>query len=71
MKKILELAVMDGVKIEVKGDRIVLTINEEKTKRDLWKNQIEFWLEDATGKQIESGYLRIENNNKLKLSKNK
>ena len=71
MSKILELelALQDGATAEVKGDRIIISIDVEKTKRDLWDTQIEMWL-TAKGRvsTLSSGYLRIVND-KLKFSK--
>jgi len=68
MSKILELelALQGGMTAVVKGDRIIITIDVEKTKRDLWTSQIEMWLSKKTdGKNIASGYLRVIGN-KLK-----
>lgn len=62
----LEMALAEGMSAEVVGDRLVLTINTDITKRDLWKSQIEMWLTEKNKKEcISSGYLRISNKNKL------
>ena len=67
----LELALQDGMSVEVKGDRVIITIDTEKTKRDLWTSQIQMWLserlsgkDDFSGcvKMLSSGYLRVVRN---------
>ncbi len=71
MSKILEieLALQDGAKAEVKGDRVIITIDVEKTKRDLWDTQIEMWLTiKGDIKTLSSGYLRVVKD-KLKFQK--
>ncbi|MEA3386901.1 MAG: hypothetical protein U9Q66_00460 [Patescibacteria group bacterium] len=56
----LELALQDGAVAEIKGDRVIITIDTEKTKRDLWDTQIEMWLTKKDNiKTLSSGYLRI------------
>ena len=65
----LELALQEGATVEVKGDRVIITINIEKTKRDLWDTQIEMWLtKKGSIKALSSGYLRVIKN-KLKFDK--
>jgi predicted porin len=66
----LILCLQDGMKIEVQGDKVILKIDTDTTKRDLWKAQITYYLE-KNFKLIESGNLRIENKDKLSLSKHK
>ncbi len=71
MSKILqlELALQDGATAEIIGDRVVITIDTAKTKRDLWDAQITMWLTikgDITA--ISSGYLRVAKD-KLKFEK--
>ena len=65
----LEIALQHGMKAEIKEDKIVITIDTEKTKRDLWLSQLEMWLtkKDAV-KTLSSGYLRIVKN-KLQFKK--
>ncbi|CAA6807815.1 MAG: Unknown protein [uncultured Sulfurovum sp.] len=56
----LELALLEGAKAEIKGDRVIITIDTEKTKRDIWENQIEMWLTiKGSTKTLSSGYLRV------------
>ena len=65
----LEIALQHGMKAEIKEDKIVITIDTEETKRDLWLSQLEMWLtkkDDA--KTLSSGYLRIVKN-KLQFKK--
>lgn len=64
----LILCLQDGMIAEIQGDKIIIKIDAEKTKRDLWKSQITFYLENEE-KQITRGNLRIENNNKFTLNK--
>lgn len=64
----LILCLQDGMIAEIQGDKIIIKIDAEKTKRDLWKSQITFYLENEE-KQIARGNLRIENNNKFTLNK--
>ncbi len=62
-KLVLELALQDGARAEIKGDRIIITIDTAKTKRDLWDSQIEFWLTKKDDiKTLSSGYLRVVKN---------
>jgi len=62
----LELALQEGAKAEIKGDRIIITIDTEITKRDLWESQIEMWLtKKGELKTLSSGYLRIIKNKLL------
>lgn len=66
----LEIAVQDGVEIEVVGGRVKLKIDAEMTKRDLWKSQIELFF-SKNEERLETSFLRITNNNKLKFVKSK
>lgn len=64
---VLEIALQDGAVAEIKGDRVIVTIDTEKTKRDLWESQMDFWLtKKDDSKTLASGYLRVIKN-KLKL----
>jgi len=55
----LEIALQEGMSVKVDGDRILIEIDETKTKRDLWSFQIEMWLSNKkTLKVISSGYMR-------------
>jgi len=68
-KLTLELALQDGMSAEIKGDRIIITIDKEVTKRDLWDCQIEFWLNKKDNlKTLSSGYMRVIKN-KLQFKK--
>ncbi len=62
MKNILELeiALQDGMDAKLKDGRIIITIDTEKTKRDLRTGQLECWLtrKDEV-KTLSSGYMRI------------
>lgn len=59
----LEIALQDGATAEIKGDRIIITINKDITKRDLWDSQFEMWLSKKEDlKTLSSGYLRIIKN---------
>lgn len=59
----IEIALQDGAIAEVKGDRIIITINTEITKRDLWDSQMEFWLTKKDDiKTLSSGFLRVVKN---------
>jgi len=65
----LELALQDGTTVEIKGDRIIITIDTEITKRDLWDTQVEMWLTKKDDiKTLSSGYLRVVKN-KLQFKK--
>ena len=66
----MEMALMDGVKVEVVGDRVFFTIDTNVTKRDLWNNQIEIWVNSPDKVDcISSGYLRLTKKNKLEFKK--
>lgn len=65
----LELALQDGATAEIQDDRIIITIDTEKTKRDLWDTQIEMWLTIKGDIQtLSSGYMRVVKD-KLKFAK--
>lgn len=65
----LEIALQKGMSVEVKDDRVIITIDTEKTKRDLWTGQLEYWLtKKDTVKTLSSGYMRIIKN-KLSFAK--
>ena len=65
----LEIALQHGMKAEIKEDKIVITIDTEETKRDLWLSQLEMWLtKKYDAKTLSSGYLRIVKN-KLQFKK--
>lgn len=65
----LEIALQHGMKAEIKEDKIVITIDTEETKRDLWLSQLEMWLTKKDDlKTLSSGYLRIVKN-KLQFKK--
>lgn len=65
----LEIALQHGMKAEIKEDKIVITIDTEETKRDLWLSQLEMWLAKKDDvKTLSSGYLRIVKN-KLQFKK--
>lgn len=64
----LILCLQNGMSAEIQGDKIIIKIDTEKTKRDLWKSQITFYLENEE-EQIARGNLRIENNNKFTLNR--
>jgi len=71
MEKVITLKFLDGVKAEVKSDGSVeISFNTNDTKRDLWLNQIDIWSK-TNDKLKECGYLRLENNDRLKLVKNR
>ncbi len=60
---VLEIALQEGMTAELKGDRVIITIDTEITKRDLWDAQIEFWLNKKDDiKNLSSGYVRIIKN---------
>jgi len=63
----LTLGLQREMSILVKGNNLEIEILDD-CSRDLWKAQIQYWLEDNDKKVIETGFLRVENNNKLKLS---
>lgn len=59
----IEIALQDGVIAEIKGDRIIINIDTEITKRDLWDLQFEFWLTKKDDiKTLSSGFLRVVKN---------
>lgn len=59
----LTMALQKGAKAEIKDDRVVITIDTDITKRDLWDSQIEMWLSKKDDiKTLSSGYLRIIRN---------
>ncbi len=59
----LEIALQDGMSVKVVNDRIIITINTETTKRDLWQGQLEYWLTKKDDmKTLSSGYMRIVKN---------
>jgi len=65
----LELALQDGATAEIKDNRVIITIDTEVTKRDLWDTQIEMWLTRKDSiKTLSSGYLRVIKN-KLQFKK--
>jgi len=66
----LEIALQDGITVNHVGDRLKLSIDTTKTKRDLWVAQMEMWVSQRGDVRcISSGYLRIENSNKLSFTK--
>lgn len=59
----IEIALQDGAIAEIKGDRIIINIDTEITKRDLWDLQFEFWLTKKDDiKTLSSGFLRVVKN---------
>ena len=72
--KRLTLSLEKDMKVEVRNGQLIIDI-PDSVSRDLWKAQFNFWLEENIGetiaisKQVDSGWLRIENNNKLSLKK--
>lgn len=67
--KNLVIALQDGMKAEIKGNRIIIEIDTEITKRDLWDGQIEYWLTKKDDiKTLTSGYIRLVKN-KLQFKK--
>ena len=65
----LEIALQDGMIAELKGDRIIITIDTKVTKRDMWISQLEMWLNKKDDiKNLSSGYIRIIKN-KLQFKK--
>lgn len=67
----LTLALQDEMQAKIEGHNIIIEIPEE-CKRDLWLSQISYWLENASDeKLLESGFIRVEHGNKLKVSKSK
>lgn len=64
----LTLSLQDGMTAELKNGVVVIKIKEE-CKRDLWKGQITFYLENE--KVVDSGNIRISYKNKITLHKHK
>lgn len=65
----LRIALQDGMIAEIKGDKLIITIDTKITKRDLWISQFEMWLTKKDDiKTLSSGYLRIVKN-KLQFKK--
>lgn len=62
----LTLCLQDEMTAEVKNGVVIIKIKEE-CKRDLWKGQITFYLEDE--KIVDSGNIRISHKNKLTMKK--
>lgn len=59
----IEIALQDGAIAEIKGDRIIINIDTQITKRDLWDLQFEFWLTKKDDrKTLSSGFLRVVKN---------
>ena len=59
----IEIALQDGAIAEIKDDRIIINIDTEITKRDLWDLQFEFWLTKKDDiKALSSGFLRVVKN---------
>lgn len=59
----IEIALQDGAIAEIKGNRIIINIDTEITKRDLWDLQFEFWLTKKDDiKTLSSGFLRVVKN---------
>ena len=59
----IEIALQDGAIAEIKDDRIIINIDTEITKRDLWDLQFEFWLTKKDDiKTLSSGFLRVVKN---------
>ena len=59
----LEIAMQEGMSAEVRDGRVIITINTEITKRDLWTAQLECWLSKKDElKTISSGYMRVVKN---------
>lgn len=71
--QVLRISLPEGVSIkEVYGSYIELNIEIDTAKRDLWKAQLDLWLSgNKSDNLIYSGYLRVENNDKLSLTKSK
>ena len=64
----LTLAVQDEANIKIIGNNIEIELPKE-CNRDLWKAQITYWLENESDKLLESGNIRVANNNKIKIDK--
>ena len=68
----LTLAFGSDINVKLKDGRIVLDI-PKSANRDLWKAQFTFWLENNVDTSIEkltdTGYIRVENNNKISCKK--
>lgn len=63
----LTLALQDEANIKIVGNNIEIELPKE-CNRDLWKAQITYWLENEN-KTLESGNIRLTNNNKIKIDK--
>jgi hypothetical protein len=64
----LTIALQDEMKAKlISGNLIEIDIPDD-CKRDLWKAQIECWLENDEEKLIHSGFLRVESNTRLKFT---
>ncbi len=64
---ILTISIPTEAKYDVIGNNIIIEIPKE-CNRDLWKAQLEFWLENEN-KITDSGYLRVTNENNMKMAK--
>ena len=65
-KYLLEIALQSGMVAKIVDDRIMITIDSEVTKRDLWDAQIEIWLSKKDDiKTLSSGFFRLIKNKLL------
>ncbi len=68
----LEIALQKGMEVKIVGDRVIIDIDTSITSRDLWTSQFELWLsEKDSADTISSGYLRVNNKDKLEYVKHK
>ena len=68
----LEIALQKGMEVKIVGDRVIIDIDTSITSRDLWTSQFELWLsEKDSADTISSGYLRVNNKDKLEYAKHK
>lgn len=65
-KYLLEIALQSGMVAKIVDNKIIITIDSEMTKRDLWDAQIEIWLSKKDDiKTLSSGYFRLIKNKLL------
>jgi hypothetical protein len=68
MANVMKLEIgLNGGKVEVKDDILVITYDQAETARDLWNNQLNVWLTAEDGTMTDSKLLRVTKKNKLTL----
>ncbi len=64
---LLTLVVQDKMNVNIEGNYITISI-PKSCKQDLLGAQIEFWLEDSSGRFKKCGFFRLDHDNNFKVT---